>query len=347
MKLSAYPWIIASLLSVFVMGLTYYADHRLPPDPTFAFYEKTEVKVIFNDNSGIWDVYGSYNNIVEGQRRLVKANLLNETQYKLEFLVNSPRPATLYINEETFEIFLLPDSNLSVYVDINPNTSRLERVSFVGSTQDICEYYQAKVTEFGSSRMQRKRFLSQTDDFDSYASMLDSSFQAEKRFLQGYNNLHPLPKWFSEFELSEITYQKAYLKRYDALNRDIAESKLDSVPLNNENAVFSYYYYLYLQTYISQQVDPPSSSLPAEDRYKQLTTKHLDVANNILEGEMHDVFLTRIIFNNLMRNRIDFAARLIERYRDSFNEKKYLRFLLAQLKELPEEERREEKSTVS
>ena len=58
----------------------------------------------------------------------------------------------------------------------------------------------------------------------------------------------------------------------------------------------------------------------------------LAVADTLLEGEVHDLFLTRSIFELLRRSQNQLAKELMSQYENSFNSKKYFRFLDYQLK---------------
>ncbi|RMG19217.1 MAG: hypothetical protein D6730_21935 [Bacteroidetes bacterium] len=332
MKRATVPWIIALLMCVYVFGLTYHAKNRPPPDPAYDFYDTTLVEVFIFDFQDLPDVYGRYNNIVEGERQLVEAIPDNAGHYRLAFKVNSPRPAVLYIDDEALEILLVPDSTLSISLYLNPSTNRPDSLQFVGYTAPMCQYYLDKSRTFSEVQSHLSRNTLKSEDFADFSRKLDEMALEELRFLSSYGG--SLPHWFFNFERSEILYQKAYLKLANAYKREVPAGYLDEVALNNEDAVFSYYYYLYLKSYLAAITEHmPLPQTPAWGERERRLLLQMAVADTLLRGEVHDVFLTRMIFNQLKQNQMDFAAHLLEAYRGHFNRRKYERFLQTQYRE--------------
>lgn len=330
MKRSAIPWIITLLMGIYVLSLSFHTKNRIPPTPSYDFYDTTSVILSLSDTNELMDIYGTYNNILEGQRQIVEASPTENGEYRITFKVNSPRPALLYINDEVLEIFLIPDSTLWVSITQNVFSNAIDSVGFEGATANICEYYVNKSQQFGQVHIRSKRNTLDAANFAAYSQGLDSTFKREIDFLSQYHQQDSLPAWFYNFEQNEIVYHKAYLKLATAYNRQIPKEYLDNVPVYNEDAVFSYYYYLYLKAFLADQENSPNL---ASGNLEAHTLHYMQSADSLLDGEVHDVFLTRLIFNHLKRNRITFSASLIEQYEDNFNRRKYLRFLKAQLKE--------------
>ncbi len=330
---SIIPWTIVLLMSIYVFSLTYHAKNRPPPNPAYDFYDTTVVNVYIFDFLELPDVYGRYNNIVEGERQLVEAIPDNVGYYRLAFKVNSPRPALLYIDDEAIEIFLVPDSSLSISVFFNTTTRLPDSVKFEGYTARICEYYQQKAKKYSEVQAHLSRNTLKSEDFSTFSQRLDELALEATNFLSAYDMSNKLPNWFFNFERSEILYQKAYLKLSNAYNRQISQRYLDEIEINNEDAVFSYYYYLYLKSYISVQEMKSSQTLSRnKDQKDQVFIRQMTIGDTLLVGEMHDVFLTRMIFNQLKQNRLEMAEKMLKKYQGKFNRKKYERFLLAQYK---------------
>lgn len=326
MNHSLFPWMITALMGVFVYGLTYHARHQRPPEPSYQFYDTACVTVDVRGTISAHDIYGRYNNIIEGKRQLVKARPAGPQRYRLTFEVNSPRPALLYIDDEPLEIFLVPgDTSLHLSLRYVPETFRFDSLAFTGKLANICAYYQAKLNRLGRMHLRATQHLVATDEFLVLASKLDSMAARELAFLAEQEVFATLPQWFVNFEKSDILYQKAYLKLSQAYNREVSPALLDQAVLQNTGAVFSYYYYLYLQTYLtwhypSQKPDPQAQ-----------VALHLAVADTMLRGAPHDVFMTRTIFQQLQQGEVDFARDLLDRYEARFASQKYARFLRTQV----------------
>lgn len=331
------PWIIVLGMGAYVYGLTYHAKNRPAINPVYDFYDTAVVKVEMLKSDDLHDVFGMYNNIIEGQKQIVKAFANPGGKYRLVFRVNSPRPATLFVDDQAIEVFLMPgDTTLSISLHVDPATYLVDSLDFKGKTAKVCRYYLNRRDHFRDFHLRSKRNALNSEDFQTFSTELDSMAQGEIGYLYEQDEAVALPEWFVDFEESEILYQKAYLKLSNAYNREVPPSLLDRIPINSEGAVFSYYYYLYLKTYFSNQDTTVAEvdMMRPEARYEALTSGHLAAADSLLEGEMHDVYITRVIFSNLKRQNNAFAARLIDTYSGRFNRKKYERFLKYQLEKI-------------
>lgn len=329
MRHPAIPWTLTVLLGLYVFALEYYAEHREPPDPSIAFYDTTQVRVQVHapEVPPEMYLYAQFNNILEGKRQIVRATG-EAGRYCLRFLVNSPRPAVLYVNDEPLEIFLVPgDTTLRVDLHWAAPYDRIDSVQFLGVNADICAYYQAKTVRFEQVHLRATRHTVTSGDLKGYASLLDSMAIQELAFVAEREAFSSLPSWFALFEKNEILYQRAYLKLSAAYNRPVDPQLLDRPPINNSGAVFSYYYYLYLNAYFAQL---EGDSLPAVNYRKQIE-RHMALADSLLSNGPRDVFMTRVIFQYLNQNRRELANALFRRYRSSFSRPKYVRFLEAQL----------------
>ncbi len=326
-KNALYPASIMTLMAAYIALLSYRASNKDIPTPVYAFYDTTFVQISVDPAAELYDVYGIYNNILEGQRQIVKAEILPDSSYQLAFQVNSPRPAFIYINDEAVGVFLTPDSNLVMNVDMSLASLRIDSIQFSGYTSKIAEYYRQKSLRFNNIHLRSSRNTLPMGEFCHYSYKLDSMAEQEITFLALYNLNTPLPEWFIAFEQSEIAYHKAYLKLSGSALLDEHSECLDEVPLNNDQAVFSYYYYLYLKAYIKKELTQKEQQANLNEPDVQLA-----IADTLLKGNIHDVFLTRTIFELIQRSQINLAHELLDQYKDRFNSKKYLRFLDFQLK---------------
>jgi len=316
------PWVILTLMTVYVFGLSFYSNNRETPEPEFDFYGTSQVFVTIIDEGepqdSIHSVYGSYNNIIEGSRQHIEADLL-DGQYSVSFKVNSPRSATLFINDEAIEIFLVPDSALALTVTYDWNESSLSVPSFTGYTSGICRYYVEKAQRFGRQHVRAYRTTAFDDSLERHAHVLDSLAVQELAYILIRSTANQLPDWFVDFEKNEILYQKAYLKLTNAYNREVYEGYLDEIPLQDESAVFCYYYYLYLQSFCQ------------EHAIDKTIGGKMAVADSLLSGEVKDVFFTQHIFSLTSKDEPEQAQKLLKIYKTAFSKKKYERFLQKQL----------------
>lgn len=329
-KNSIYPWLITFLSALAIYRLSYYAEHKNPPAPGYEFYSDTSV-ILHVDGiaqSGM-NVFGMFYNIVEGSRKVFEGKHLDNGEIALTFHVNSPRPAYIYLDEEEIEIFLLPDSTLHIYLQYLPGLIDVQNIHFSGATADICYYYQEKSQQFELSRSRSRRNIIHANEFSTYARLLDTLAFHEIQFLNDYQKHISLPPYFIAFEESEILYQKAYLKLSNSFEIESTEALLDYVPINNPVAVFSYYYYLYLQAYYQHTHQTRGLS---DYRYEHQTLK-LDQPSAELDGETLDVFLTRMIFQHISRKELNVARQLLANYEIHFTKKKYVRFLNKSMRE--------------
>lgn len=334
MKHAIIPWIIAGLMVAYVYGLTYQAKNRIGPNPSYEFYDTTFVKVQIEGLTGPHDVYGEYNNILAGQKELVEAESLEEGSFRMWFEVNSPRPARLYIQDETLEVLLMPgDTSLLVKLYYSPLHQALDSVRYEGQLASIGEYYEEKSKFFGDVHLRARRSILVSEDLESFGFQLDSMAIRELNYLTEKEIFGDLPDWFVHFERNEILYQKAYLKLSEAYNKEVPSRYLDPVATNNPDAMFSYYYYLYLQSYFKRELakNETVGTTLSEENIRAI----LKLAENELEEGPHDVFITRNIFSQLKEN-LDFANELFESYEDKFSSKKYMRYLKVQLVEKEE-----------
>lgn len=332
MKHSVYPWLISFLLLLYIVALNYFANTQAPPLPTYDFYDSTLVTVRFGEDS-LLSVSAKYNNVLEGNRRTVSARR-EGPQQDLFFRVNSPRPAVLYINEQAHDIFLMP-GDTSLLVDLMPVDSIMAQeqmlLGFEGKASQICHYYQARRETLGQMHIRaRGQFLADTVA-TQYFNRLDSLAAEELVFLVQHEVFSSLPDWFVASEKNDILYQKAYLKLARAYNADIPASKLDNVTLDNDGAVFSYYYYLYLASYFESLIVSKGMSYPTWDH---MLRERLRLADSLLTGDQHDVCMARLLFQELNRSpdELQLVGNLLKEYGPTFYRQKYLRFIKDQWK---------------
>lgn len=332
MNIRFIPVIMLLLVASLVYGLTYHAEHRQKPQPSYDFYQPAVVWIIAADSSAELEVYGQYQNILQGKREFVASSKVVPGQWRMDFSVNSPRPAMLYVNDQPVEVFLVPgDSTLEMVLRLD-SLERPYDIRFAGENAKICRYLQKKYNQFQQVQVRSNRKLIAETEFSVYTGKLDSMAAHELAFLTEQEVFTTLPEWFVKFEKNDILYQKAFLKRSQGYNRDVDTSLYDQVLINNQAAMFSHHYYLYLNIYLQGLAgiapNPPSAEDPG---YEAWHRNCIQIANEQLLAGPKDVYLTREIFGMLLDTKFELAAEMLKKYQGQFTSKKYLRFLQLQL----------------
>ena len=317
MNRSLIPWFILTIALLYVWSLTRYDYYRKNAQPVISFYDTTHVEIHIHNEREPAAIYAVYTNLIEGERKIVQAKVEDQTHYELAIPVNSTMPVQLYCNEEVVPIFVIPDSSLYVDVILNPLFSYIDSLSFYGITAPICKYQDQKRK---AEPTQKRLNILDASDFALYAHLLDSIAVIQQEFLQSWEE--ELPPWFLAYEESEISYHKAYLKLSHAFQREVDPALLDSVATNNPEALFSYYYYLYLRTFIRGELHPFEN-----DDSLSLSQAHLERAANLLEGEIRDFYLVWYIGNHIRRNNHPLSQKLTSRFMDKIADEKYQKYL--------------------
>ena len=328
MRHSVYPWLLLLFSMAFIYGLSYYATHRQPLRPSYQFYDSATVHVEIHGMEGEPLIYGQFNNILEGKRQLVTADSVESHVHRLRFHVNSPRPALLYVDDHPIQLMLVPQDS-SLYVDIyySEGSFEVDSLLFTGEPAVMCEYFLSKSKQLGGLGIRRNQRLVASDDFLTLVNRMDSLAAKELVFLVEQEIYATLPQWFVTFEKNDILYQRAYLKLSAAYNQKIPKDLLDRMTINNPGAVFSYYYYLYLNAYFQSLQPKEATSLPYAEQLK----RNLALADSLLEGDVHDVFISRAIFQQLANNEVVLGEEIYQIYKDTFYSRKYIRYLARQI----------------
>ncbi len=308
------PTVISVLILLYILGLSYYSHYIKKDDPEFSFYSKSTITLVPLTKSGELMINAVFNNVIEGQRESVPAVASDSGAYIIDIDVNSPRPATIYIEGESVEVFLIPDSSLTIYFSLNPSSQTLDSVKFKGAASEICRFYR-----LAENRVYTQVSTLSSEDLNQYAKKVDSLTKNEIDFLDKMKDSLSLPEWFVKFEHNELTYFKAYSKMVAVGNKPIPGGLMEGVPLDNEDAIFSYYYYLYLNQYFKWL---------SKDKVKSENPQiySLKLSDSLLKSEAHDIYLTRTIVHCMQKNQYETAKLLFDKY-SKIKQKKYYRFL--------------------
>ncbi|MFK7970912.1 MAG: hypothetical protein AB8F95_11120 [Bacteroidia bacterium] len=313
------PWVILTLLTAYVWGLSYYSSHRQPPDPAINFYLQSGLHVMLHgaDTSEV-RVQGEFNNIIEGTQRQIQAVSKGADHWELAFELNSPRPARIYLNDTPLEVFLVQDSALNINAYFTEG--QLDTVIYSGPAAGICQYLAAKYHRFHRDQLAYFRNTKFEDNPVRHARLLDSLSRHELAFLLEQATPNALPDWFVAFEKNEILFQRAYLKLTNAPAGEPYTGYYDNIPAQDEGAVFSYSYYLYIRTLIDRMGGKNAS-----------VSEKIAIADTLLADEPRDVFITRSLLSAWSKGDKETVRGLYEKFSPSFSKKKYARFLKMQM----------------
>lgn len=225
--------------------------------------------------------------------------VLEGDKYK-EFIIPCEYPSGIYftINNSSFTGYLSPKDTLKVTVQLSVGNN-VNNIQYEGKTKLICNYYLQKKQQLGYQDL-RIPLNKAPSDPKKILENTDTLMRNELNFLRKYTLHTQLPDWFIQTEKSQIIYlcnlykqsQKSYFEKYLNIpfkpNKDYYNS-IDTLPLNNQNAHFSYWYYYFLKSYLVYDNIDVENKI-GEERKVLITKVALSKANEKLTGEIRDVF---------------------------------------------------------
>jgi peroxiredoxin len=165
--------------------------------------------------------------------------------------------------------FLVPFDTLEVDVDYSQRNPQKQTIKFIGKYALISDYYRNKEVQFnGNDFIYQKGMLSNmATNLDSFKNILDSITDVELKFLNDYLKTNDLPKWFVDYESADLKYFAFGLKLSEPMLMEFMNgtkipipneyfSFANELPLNNESAILSIYYFLSLRDYFQDYFKP-------------------------------------------------------------------------------------------
>jgi len=175
---------------------------------------------------------------------------------------------TIPIKDLNATCFLVPSDTLEIEVDYAQRNLQKEAIRYIGKYAGISDYYRNKEIQFNNEDLSyRKGMLSNTAiNYQSFKNTLDSLTDIELTFLNDYSKKNDLPQWFVNYENFDLRYdaftskmnEPAVMKLRDVVNPlpDDYFSFTKELPLNNEDAILSIYYFLSLRDYFYNCFEP-------------------------------------------------------------------------------------------
>jgi peroxiredoxin len=206
-----------------------------------------------------------------------------------------PSDTMLYNDERNTTCFLVPDDTLCITIDFSRRDSLRRCIKYTGKWAQVSDYYKNKEIFFHKTDFIRLKAITANiaPDYESFSRIIDSLTQMELNYLKNYYNRSLLPKWFVDYEESDIRYfsyglkidEPLLMKGMRGIDKPIPKdyySFLKECPLNNQAAILSIYYFLSLDSYFSMIQMP----------YTDSTQKDTSFASKRLKG-----FITNSVKN--------------------------------------------------
>jgi peroxiredoxin len=165
--------------------------------------------------------------------------------------------------------FLVPFDTLIIDLDYAKLDQQNQSVLFHGKYAEVSKYYQDKATYFpGIDFIYQHWMLANTiTDLNSFKNATDSITNVELNFLSEYCLKNKLPEWFTDYESSDIHYfgyggklREPFFMKYSYGSAPQVPvdyySFTKDLPLENEKAILSIYYYESLRDYFMMVWEP-------------------------------------------------------------------------------------------
>jgi len=162
-----------------------------------------------------------------------------------------PTTAYLSIAGKRHYVFLIPYDTLKITLD-----EKQRPVDFAGNAGQINKYRRDKENKFGDIIRAKYSIASNTADLYTMKQKMDAFNRAEIDLLDKARIKYDLPDWFYHLEKNDISYlsasykfsvpaRKRYLEELVILPENYYDFIKD-LPVSNEQAIRSNYYYVYL-----------------------------------------------------------------------------------------------------
>lgn len=174
-------------------------------------------------------------------------------------------------SKRDFEItcFLIPFDTLDIDVDFAVGDQQKQSITFSGKYARISEYYLDKKRNFNDQDLiqQKGRLSNSATNLDAFKNSIDSITRVELNFLNNYRLKNLLPPWFVDYETSDLTYFAYASKLGEPMVMGLTNGTAmqapegnyaftSDLPLQNEQAILSIYYFLSLRDYFNMVREP-------------------------------------------------------------------------------------------
>jgi len=221
-----------------------------------------------------------------------------EDKIQIKVPCEYPSAVNIFIGENEFTGFILPDDSLSISINLS-DSSLINEIRFDGKTGNICQYFWEKQRNLGYQDLRTPLNMTSNNPKDILQNS-DSLLHLELNYLNNNHLKSKLPFWFIENEKNQIIYlcndskksKEAYITKYLKTPFNPVEGYydyLDTITIDNRGARFSVWYFYFLKGHlVYRQIN--SENLGIKE-WMDLTTKTaITQANKQLTGEIRDIF---------------------------------------------------------
>ncbi len=194
--------------------------------------------------------------------------------------VFNPSDTILFDRNKNTTCFLVPGDTLSITIDFSNKEPLPNCIKYSGKWAQLSDYYKNKEIFFHKNNfIVGKAIAANTaPDYETFSKVTDSLTNIELNYLKNYYQKSRLPKWFTDYEEKDIRYisyveklsEPSIMKRMRDIDKPIPTDYynfLKEQPLNNQAAILSIYYYVFLDFYFSLIKMPYTDSTQKDTNY--------------------------------------------------------------------------------
>lgn len=229
-----------------------------------------------------------------------KLFIKDEESHSLSILTNHPAKIRLLIEGKSYFVIQLPDDTTRINYDLRKDSiwfnSRNEEINVIN------EYYRKKEYTDEDFSIAYNEFSKQAANYSSLSRFLDSLYIVYNDFLIDDFRQNDLPLWFENFERAEIQYRilgtKTSFPHINEIFNYFSDSLpanyfayLDSVKIDNPDAILSGWYYYFLDTYFWVDIPVDSFHHHRGLKRRQILLGHLlKRAKKELKGNVRKIY---------------------------------------------------------
>jgi thiol-disulfide isomerase/thioredoxin len=221
--------------------------------------------------------------------------------YYLKLVIDRPNAATLIVDNEAYNVLVLPDDTTQIMIVPEGKKAVLQ---FIGRNSEVNKYYLSKKEDLGYTdiRVPINRNLTSFTTYALLKSKVDSVTNKEIKYLEKYILKNKLPDWFCQYELSEIRYAGAgfktqmpnYNKAFRIFNDALPDNYFDflkEMKIDNHSALFSSRYLWFLDDYFTRDLPyEQSGKLSGYARAQTINSHILSKSKDVLAAEVKSVY---------------------------------------------------------
>lgn len=201
--------------------------------------------------------------------------------------------------------FLIPFDTLTLTVDYAKRDSLYQSITYDGKYAVISNYYKEKAKHFSGKdfRYQKGIWANTMKDLAFFKTAIDSLTRIELDYLEEFDAVQKLPEWFFDFETADLQYFAmsiklgqpvllGFLNGSKVMPPDDYYAFSKELPLQNEKAIGSMYYFLSLKDYFTEVWEPEhQKNYPDSLKYVHWYDDMVLYAHSLFSPYISDILL--------------------------------------------------------